>query len=294
MQQEGKVTTANDVPPAPAPPKPPRASWMDWLLGLGIVLYTIVGSACAAFLLYKAYTSGAVGSGQSSPSAPPAGGLDDFAKLAIAALIGVIGTGLTGLVAIYAATRQATMANQIAGFNADVSRHLAAVNNAATTALTQMKGGLDASLASVKAASDESLARLKVALDANRIAHRELFGSATVYFHTLRTIAITAWDDDTLKAAQSAMVAATPHTLDVDATMRDLWFDLWQRGEKISRDAAELTEISERAKLVAELFDVEVKTRSGKLDFRELHARLEEVSRIAIAAGPAIPKVTSP
>lgn len=288
------MTIANDLLPPPAPPKPPRASWMDRLLGLGIFLYTVVGSACAAFLLYKAYTAGGGGAGASAPSTPPAPGLDDFAKLAIAALIGVIGTGLTGLVAIYGATRQATTANQIAGFNAEVSRHLAAVNNAATTALTQMKGGLDASLASVKAASDESLARLKVALDANRIAHRELFGSATVYFHTLRTIAITAWDDDTLKEAQLAMVAAAPHTLDVDATMRDLWFDLWQRGEKISRDAAEFTEASERSKLVAELFDVEVKTRSGKLDFRELHARLEEVSRIAIAKGPSSSQPQAP
>lgn len=274
------VKTAN-APPA-LPPRWPRAGVMDWLLGIGLVLYILAGSACAAFLLYRAYTAGSFGSVQPAPAPAAAIGLDDFAKLAIAALIGVIGTGLTGLASVYGATRQSSAASQIAEFNAAINRHLADLNAATNIALTEMKGEIDKSLAQVKSASEESLARLKVALDASQIAYRQLFGSATVYFHTLRTIALSEWDDESLKTAQSAMVAATPHSLHVDAKMRDLWFDLWQRGQDISRAAADHAEISERPDLVRRLFDEEVKTRSGKLDFRELHLRMEAAARVAI------------
>lgn len=275
------MTNAIAPPPPVTPPRRPRAGVMDWLLGLGLVLYILAGSACAAFLLYKAYTAVSVGSTQPAPAT--AGGLDDFTKLAIAALIGVIGTGLTGLASVYAATRQSSTASQIAEFNAAMSRHLTDLSAAANIALTEMKGEIDKSLTQVKSASDESLARLKVALDASQIAYRQLFGSATVYFHTLRTIALTEWDDESLRTAQSAMVAATPHSLHVDAKMRDLWFDLWQRGQDISRAAADHAEISERPDVVRRLFDEKVKTRSGKLDFRELHLRMEEAARVAIA-----------
>lgn len=263
---------------------------MDWVLGVGIVLYVVAGSACAAFLLYKAYTAGAAGA-VGTPPLPGAAtsGLDDFAKLAIAALIGLLGTGLTGLAAIYGATRQANTANEVAAFNASISEYLAGLNNTANSALAQMKGKIDVSLAEFKAASDESLARLKVALDANRIAHRELFGSVTVYFHTLRTIALTKWDEDSLKAAQSAMIAATPHALDADKTMRDLWFDLWQRGEHMAREAAKHPVVSERPKLIEKMFRQKVESRSGKLDIRELHALIEDVARSAIAKGPSLP-----
>ncbi|MGJ0508204.1 MAG: hypothetical protein ACR652_14015 [Methylocystis sp.] len=266
---------------------------MDWLLGLGLVLYIMAGSACAAFLLYTVYTAGSVGGVQPVPASAAAVGHDDFAKLAIAALIGVIGTGLTGLASVYGATRQAGTASQVAEFNAAISRHLAEFNVAANTALAEMKGEIDKSLAQVKSSSDESLARLKIALDASQIAYRQLFGSATVYFHTLRTIALTEWDDESLKTAQSAMVAATPHCLHVDAKMRDLWFDLWQRGQDISRAATDHAEISERPDVVRQLFDEYVKTRSGKLNFRELHLRMEEAARVAIADSGEPPAPTS-
>ena len=292
MPQEVTVTllAPSQEPAPPRPPAPPRAGVIDLMLGIGTVLYVVAGSACAAFLLYNAYTAGAAGAVQTPPSkGAAASGLDDFAKLAIAALIGLLGTGLTGLAAIYGATRQANTANQVAAFNASVSEYLAGIANTANNALAQMKGKLDVSLAEFKAASDESLARLKVTLDANRIAHRELFGNVTVYFHTLRTIALTKWDEESLKAAQSAMVAATPHALDADKTMRDLWFDLWQRGEQIAREAAEHPVESERPKLIKQLFKQKVEGRSGKLDIRELHSLIEDVARAAIAKGPALP-----
>jgi hypothetical protein len=273
------------MPAIASPPLPqnrPRRRVMAFLLGVGVVLYMFAASACAAFLLWKAYTAGLRGSVQRPPAPAAAGSLDDFDKLAIAALIGVIGTGLTGLASIYGATRQSDTANQVAEFNAVISRNLADLNVAANMAVTEMKGELEKSLAQVKAASDESLARLKLALDASQIAYRQLFGSATVYFHTLRTIALTGWDEESLKVAQSAMVAATPHLLHVDARTRDLWFDLWQRGQDIARAAADHSEVSERADLMRRLFDEKLKTRSGKLDIRELHLMIEQSARTAI------------
>ncbi len=271
------------IPGSPAPRKP-RTGIMGLLLGLGLVLYILVGAACAGFLLYAAYEAGTLGGGQPTLTSSTGAGLDEFTKLAIAALIGVIGTGFTGLAAIYGALRQSSAASNVAEFNSEVTHHLANLNTAANIALTEMKGDLDKSLAQIRSASEESLTRLKIALDATQIANRQLYGTATIYFHTLRTIALSGWDEESLKTAQSGMVAATPHSLHVDDRLRDLWYDIWQRGEVIARAAADHPAITDRPAIIRRMFDEKVATRAGKIHFRRLHFKLEQTARDAISS----------
>jgi hypothetical protein len=200
----------------------PTGGRMAFLLGLGAILYILLAAGCAVYLLWKAYTL-PTGSMQS-----------DFDKLAIAALVAVVGTGLTGLAAVYSATRQSATAYQVAEYNGIISTSLADMKASTDASLTQMKAHLDESLARLKAASDESLARLKVALDAGQIAYRELFGTATVYFHALRSAALGKWDGENLKAAETAMISATRHLINVSSDMRNQWFDFWQRAQEMA------------------------------------------------------------
>jgi hypothetical protein len=256
---------------------------MAVLLGVGAVLYTLLAAGCAVFLLWKAY------------SLPAGFTPDEFTKLAVAALIAVVGTGLTGLAAVDGATVQSATAYQVAQYNGDISAklaemketadaNLADMKKTADTELTLMKGKLDESLTKLKAASDESLTRLKVALDAGQNANRELFGTATRYFHALRSVGLGKWDEVGLKAADTSMISATPQLLHVDEEMRNLWFDFWQRSQQIHRTADKEPDMEKRPALVSDLILQKVTTASGRMDLRELHDRLEGRARLAIKA----------
>jgi len=152
------------------------------------------------------------------------------------------------------------------------------------TALALMQAQLDKSLAKLTAASDESLARLKVALDAGQSANRELFGTATIYFYALRSIALGKWDEDSLKAAEMSMISATRQLIHLEEEMRNEWFDFWQRAQEIHRTASKEPDVEARPKLVSTLVGERIQTSSGRLDFRELHSRLERAARLAIEA----------
>jgi hypothetical protein len=268
MSTEHKVTAPRNGAATPRR----SGGKMAVLLGVGAVLYTLLAAGCAVFLLWKAY------------SLPAGVTPDEFTKLAIAALVAVVGTGLTGLAAVYGATVQSATAYQVAQYNGDISANLADMKNTADTELTLMKGKLDESLTKLKAASDESLTRLKVALDAGQNANRELFGTATRYFHALRSVGLGKWDEDGLKAADTSMISATPQLLHVDQEMRNLWFDFWQRSQQIHRTADKETDMERRPVLVSDLILQKVATASGRLDLRELHDRLEGRARLAIKA----------
>jgi hypothetical protein len=268
------MSTQDQVPAPGNGAATPRRSGgkMAVLLGVGAVLYTLLAAGCAVFLLWKAY------------SLPAGVTADEFTKLTIAALVAVVGTGLTGLAAVYGATVQSATAYQVAQYNGDISANLADMKKTADTELTLMKGKLDESLTKLKAASDESLTRLKVALDAGQNANRELFGTATRYFHALRSVGLGKWDEDGLKAADASMISATPQLLHVDEEMRNLWFDFWQRSQQIHRTADKEPEMEKRPALVSDLILQKVTTASGRLDLRELHDRLEGRARLAIKA----------
>lgn len=156
---------------------------------MGAVLYVLLAAGCAAYLLWNAYIL------------PPVEKLADFNKLAISALIAVVGTGLTGLAAVYSATRQSATAFQVARYNGEIAANLALMKKSADSELTLMKGSIDKALAELKGSADESLARLKVVLDANQNANRELFGTASIYFYALRSVALGKWDEESLKTS---------------------------------------------------------------------------------------------
>jgi hypothetical protein len=240
-------------------------------LGLAAVLYTLLVAGCAGYLLWKAY------------SLPAGTALDEFNKLAIAALIAVIGTGLTGFASVYGATRQSATAYQIAQYNGAISTNLAEMKEKSDRALAEMKATVDESLANLKIASDESLARLKAALDAGQIAHRELYGAATIYFYAIRSIARGKWDDDSLKIAETSMISVMQHLIHVDGDVRNPWFDFWQRAHDINQSLRAEPDVKKRPKLAADLIGEKVQLDSGRLDFRELHNRLEQAARRAIA-----------
>jgi hypothetical protein len=239
---------------------------MAALLGIAAFIYTGLAAGCAIFLLTRAY------------ALPKSATVDDFNKYAIAALVAVVGTGLSGIASVYSATRQAATASQVAEYNGDISYNLAAMKEAADNALVENKGKIDGLVAEVKAASDATLARLKVALDLGHVAYRELFGSATIYFHALRSISLgNIWDDAILAAAEAGMIAATPRVIHVDMEMRNEWFAFWQRAQTIRAEAATKAKAL-RADVIADL----IEQRENKLDLRERHGKLESLARSAM------------
>lgn len=242
------------------------------LLGVGAVLYVILAAACAGYLLWNAY------------NLPPVERLSDFNKLAISALIAVVGTGLTGLAAVYSATRQSATAFQVARYNGEIAANLALMKTSADSELTLMKGSIDKALAELKGSADESLARLKVVLDASQSANRELFGTASIYFYALRSVALGKWDEESLKTSEAVMVSATRHLLNVDEELRDEWFDFWQRAQHIYRTAAEEPNKAARSKLVAELIAEKLSFGTKRWDLRDLHSRLERTAKAALVA----------
>jgi len=253
---------------------------MAFLLGLGAVLYILLAVGCAAYLLWKAYTL---------PAGIPQ---SDFDKLAIAALIAVVGTGLTGLASVYSATRQSATAYQVAEYNGLISTSLAEIKSSSDEALARMKADIDASLAQFKATSDESLARLKVALDTGQIAYRELFGTATVYFHALRSTALIKWDEESLKTAEAAMISAARHTINVGTNMRDEWLAFWQRAQEIYHAVLAEPDANKRSNIAEKLIGEKIRYGSDRLDFRDIHARLESTARLAMEASAGTQNLT--
>src|SRR6266700_2108703 len=67
-------------------------------------------------------------------------------------------------------------------------------------------------------------------------------------------------------------------------SMRSEWFDFWQRAQEIHRTASKEPDVEARPKLVSTLVGERIQTSSGRLDFRELHSRLERAARLAIEA----------
>ena len=239
---------------------------MAWLFGVGAVLYILLAAGCAAYLLWKAYTL------------PASVAQSDFDKLAVAALIAVVGTGLTGLASVYSAARQSATAYQVADYNGVISTKLAEMKAASDENLAKMKADIDESLAEFKAVSDESLARLKVALDAGQVAYRELYGTATVYFHALRSAARFKWEDGNLRTAETEMISAATHTINVSADMRDQWFAFWQRAQDIYHAAIAEVDEDKRPALVGRL----ILEKDGRSNLRDLHDKLEVTARQAM------------
>jgi hypothetical protein len=285
---------AQPTAPTPRPPVVPPAisgGVTAFFLGAGLLLYVALTAGFSVYLLWMALTL------------PPVERLSDFIKLAIGALIAVIGTGITAVAAVYSATRQSATAFQVAAYNGEIAANLAAMKESADTKffdmkesadnkLVAMKGAIDQALANLKATSDESLAKLKVALDASQNANRALFGTASIYFHALRSIAVSnQWDTESLKSSETAMIAATKDLLNVNRKLRDQWFDFWQRAQDIYREAgAPQLADDERASRVKELMEEEIRFRSGIFDLRGLHAELEKTAKSAIKKSLAKPQ----
>jgi hypothetical protein len=256
---------------------------MAFLLGVGTVVYVVLAAGCAFYLLWLAY------------SLPPVEKLTDFIKIAIGGLLAVIGTGITGVAAVYSATRQSATAFQVATYNGEIAANLALMKESADNRLIVMKGSIDNALANLKTNSDESLARLKVALDASQNANRELFGTASIYFYALRSIALGGkWDEDSLKSSETAMIAATQNLLNVNEELRDQWFNFWQRAQHIYRDAAaaQLSD-EQRPPLVKKLIAERVPFGSAELDLRGMHNQLERTAKSAIEQSLAKPQAVA-
>jgi hypothetical protein len=278
--------------PRPLVVPPARSGGVTaFFLGAGLLLYVALTAGFSVYLLWMAFTL------------PPVERLGDFIKLAIGALIAVIGTGITAVAAVYSATRQSATAFQVAAYNGEIAANLAAMKESADSKLfdmkesadnklVAMKGGIDQALANLRANSDESLAKLKVALDASQNANRELFGTASIYFHALRSIAVSdQWDAESLKSSETLMIAATQNLLNVNQALRDQWFDFWQRAQDIYREAA-APQLADgmRAPRVKELMEKEVSFRSGRYDLRGLHVELEKTAKSAIQQSLAKPQ----
>jgi hypothetical protein len=248
------------------------------MLGVLTALFLTLAVACAAYLLVHAYFR--------SPNSP----YSDFEKVAVAALIAVVGTGLTASVALYSATRQSDTAfkvellrsetsEHLTKYNEKISKDLADMKASSDKSLTEMKATSDQKLTEMKTNSDEALTRLKAALDTGQIAYRELFGTASIYFHGLRSIAFGKWDEERLNTSETAMVSATRHLIYVKEDMRDAWFDFWQRGQDICRDARKEPDEASRPNLVKGLIE---ERETNRRNFRDLHDRLEGIARSAI------------
>lgn len=284
-QNADQTTQANATTMQPAVVPPAKSKGVTaFFLGAGLLLYVALTAGFSFYLLWMAFTL------------PPVERMSDFIKLAIGALIAVIGTGITAVAAVFSATRQSATAFQVAAYNGEIASNLAAMKESADKKLVEVKAGIDQALANLKATSDESLAKLKVALDASQNANRELFGTASVYFYALRSIAVSdQWDAESLKSSETAMIAATKDLLNVSQDLRNQWFDFWQRAQDIYREASspQLAD-DKRASRVKELMEKEIKFGSGKNDLRDLHAELEKTAKSAIEQSLAKPQAAPP
>lgn len=214
------------------------------VLVTGIILYIGVAVAFAAYLLTLAFFRG----------------VGEFEKAAIGALIAVIGTGLTALGALYTANRQAAAAREVEILRA------------------RLTGDLD----TVKAQSAESLERLKASLDAEKTAHRELYGAATIYFYALRSAALRSWDEAFLKKAESGMFEAARHLIYVSEQMRGDWFRFWQEADTIYRKALAEPDEAKRRQLLGTSITEPIQDGQSLADLRDLHSRLQETATRAI------------
>ncbi|WP_226578940.1 hypothetical protein [Acuticoccus sediminis] len=193
------------------------------------------------------------------------------------ALIAVFGAGIAGFAALYSATRQSTTAMQVAQYNATVLAQLNDIKIENDRSIFQLKSEVDFSLAVLKSQSDESLAKIKIMLDASQIANQELFGSASVYFHTLRSAAQVNWNDGQLASAEAGMIASARHLLNVDTEVRDMWLAFWGRAQDIYH-AASAADSERRSNTIKEL----IIKKDGGIDLREMHRRLECAARTAL------------
>lgn len=285
-------TNATATRPVVVPPAKSRGV-MAFFIGLGLIVYVLVTAGFAAYLLWMAYTL------------PPVERMSDFVKLAIGALIAIIGTGITAVAAVYSATKQSATAFQVAAYNGEIAANLAAMKETADTRLFEMKdsadkklvevkSGIDQALANLKANSDESLAKLKVALDASQNANRELFGTVSVYYYALRSIAVSGqWDADSLKSCETAMIATAKLLLYVRQDIREMWYDFWQRAQEICREASQQAD-DKRAPLLRKLMEQETDFRSGKSDLPGLQIKMEKTAKAAIEQSLAKPQAASP
>lgn len=245
--------------------RPKRIGTISVLLGVGAFLFVVLAISCAGFLLYQARQIGATA------------GFDAFA---IGALVALMGTGLTGLTSIYSATLQANTTARLGEYTAEVAKQTTTIKDTTDRNLADLKANVDRSLAEFKKNADEALTRLKISLDASQVAHRELFGCATVYFHALRAGAKGVWDSESLKNAQAAMVVVSRQLLHVEQEMRDQWFEFWQRAEDIFIEAMKEPDPERRADIAHKAI---LKPLEGpddvKLNFRQLHDRLEKTAQ---------------
>jgi hypothetical protein len=242
---------------------------MAGIIGFGTALYVLLILACAGYLLVHAY------------NLPPDDTESAFYKLAIAALVTIFGTGLTAMAAVYGANRQSETAYQVELLRSDTSERLANQNEVVLTKLAEMKDASDTNLLELKNNSDDALARLKVGLDAGTVAYRELFGTATIYFYTLRSIAFAKWEEEPLKAAEGLMIAATRHLIHVEENMRNEWFDFWQRAQKIYRVASSEADETKRPECIKNLIEQKLAFGQLSLNLRDLLDRLEKTARSA-------------
>lgn len=269
MSAENPMTATTDQDP-----RLNRPNFISILLGLCAFLFAILAIICGIILLYRARQG----------SAPT--GFDAFA---IAALIALIGTSLSALTAVYSATIQASTTARVGEYNADTNRKIAELKKNSDEYLAAHKESLDRSLAVFKKNADEALTKLKISLDASQVAHRELFGCATVYFHCLRAGAMGVWSKSSFSEAQAAMVIASRQLLYVENDMRDQWFEFWQHGENIFRrferedDPENIQSIASKAFLKKVLVPESYKRNDDppkiEIDFREMHNRLEQTAR---------------
>ncbi|RWE06365.1 MAG: hypothetical protein EOS23_31330 [Mesorhizobium sp.] len=236
-----------------------RGGWIAIVLGAGTILCILLAVGMSLYLLVLVYFP--------QLGASPA----NFQKLTAAALVALVGAGLTAMAAIYSATRQSVTAVRVALLSSETSRQLA-MDNAA----------LSKELADIKKSADEALARLKVGLDARHVAYLELYGAATVYFHAIRSGALLAWDANQVQAAETGMVAATRHLIHVADGMRNEWFDFWQRAQEICRAVYAEADPARRSEQVQALIAEKSQHGRSRLDFRQLHHRLENTAKSAV------------
>jgi hypothetical protein len=188
-------------------------------------------------------------------------GLGDFEKIAIPALIAIVGTGMTATAGLYAVNRQAVVAKEVELLRANLA------------------GDLD----TLKTESADALERLKAFLDVGKTAYKELYGAASTYFYTLRSVAQGSWNDDLLNKAEAGMVEAARHLIYVDDKMRDVWFAFWQEAQHIRRDAAAQKDEEKRSKILKDRILEPVPDGRSKYTLRDRHFHVQEAARQGIA-----------
>ncbi|MDM9624018.1 hypothetical protein [Rhizobium sp. S96] len=191
--------------------------------------------------------------------------LDQFSGLAIGALIAVVGTCLTALASLYTANRQAEVTTSVEEARAIAAADLAALQEVITARLDKFK-----------ADSAADLERLKKSLDFHTTAHRELGGSAAMYFYALRSAAIGTFDEAELERAETLMVETSRHLTYVSDSFEDEWLAFWQVAQAIKREAKTLADPVQRSLSVAR--GMESKDH-GKMDLRDRYASLKEKAK---------------